>query len=216
MKKQIILIIFSLIAMSCSSQKREIISKSTIKLEGKNTSIRDLLEIDGYYHAQNYPNFSPCMFFEDGIYVSSFTFKKDISENEIKANMLKSLAGGIEDKQFSWGNYWGVYKIEGDTLVVYYYLRGSFWTPWYFDEVRYKIIDRTTIQAIYSKGLRKADEQYNKERSPWISGSYLHFTPADSLPLSDCWLKKQKWIWRNEQDWRDYKERIKQEKSKKK
>jgi len=213
MRKQIILIIFSLIAISCISQKGEIISKSNIKLEGRNTNIRDLLEIDGYYQDQNYLKM---MFFEDGTYVSSFSFKKDIPENEIKANMSKSLAGGIEDKQFSWGNDWGVYKIEGDTLVAYYYLRGSFWTPWYFDEVRYKIIDKITIQKIYWKGLLKIDEQYNKERSPWINGSYLHFTPADSLPSSDCWLKKQKWIWRNEQDWKDYMQRIEQNKIKKK
>jgi hypothetical protein len=213
MKKQIILIISSLIAISCISQKKEIISKSTIKLEGGNTNIRDLIEIDGYYQDQDYSSHK--MFFEDGMYVSSFSFKKDIPENEIKANMSKSLAGGIEDKQFSWGNYWGVYKIEGDTIVVYYYLRGSFWTPWYFDEVRYKIIDRTAIQQIYRKGLRKADEQDYKDsdKSPWIkNGDKLYFNSADSLPSSDCWLKEEKWIWRNESDWKSYMEKIKQKK----
>jgi len=49
MKRQSIIFILLLSCFSCASQKREIISKSTIKLEGKNTNIRDLIEIDGYY-----------------------------------------------------------------------------------------------------------------------------------------------------------------------
>jgi hypothetical protein len=210
MEKQIILIIFSLIAMSCISQKREIISKSTIKLEGENTNIRDLIEIDGYYQSQDC---SKAMFFEDGIYVSSFSFKKDMPKDEIKTNLSKSINSWIENKQVRWGFYWGVYKIEGDTLVVYYYLRGNWWAPWIFDEKRYKVIDRTTILPIYEKGLLKADEQYYKSIgfNPWIeNGEKISFFPADSLPSSNCWLKEKKWIWRNESDWKAYMEKVKQ------
>ena len=71
--------------------------------------------------------------------------------------------------------------------------------------------------VIYSKSLLKRDETYYRDMnvSPWINGGYLYFTPADSLPSSDCWLKEEKWIWRNEQDWKDYMERIKEKKKKK-
>jgi hypothetical protein len=212
MKKQLALFVSLLCCFSCVSQKREIIAKSTIKLEGKHTNIRNLIEIDGYYDAPDYRSCTPFMFFEDGTYVD-FCFSVGVSADEIKANMFKSVDSGIEDKQFSWGFFWGVYKIVEDTLVVYTYLRGSFWTPWYFNEIRYKIIDRTTMLPIYSKGLRKADEQYcrNDNISPWIKNrKEISFFPADSLPSSDCWLKKEKWIWRNESDWKEYMERIKQ------
>ena len=210
MKKQLILFVLLLCCFSCVSQKKGVIAKSTIKLEGRNTNIRDLIEIDGYYYyqEQDYPGYR--MFFEDGTYVS-FSFNRDIPENERKTNMSKSVTRWIGNKQVNWGNYWGVYKIEGDTLIAYYYLRGSFWTPWYLNELRYKIIDRTTILPIYSKGLLPSDEQYG--RDPWLkNANYFHFTPADSLPSSDNWLKEEKWIWRNEQDWRDYMEKIKQKK----
>jgi len=206
-----------LLSLQCVSQKKEIISKSTIKLEGNGTNIRDLIEIDGYYSNLEYRTESGIMFFEDGIFVS-FGFNIDISEEEIKANMSKSVAGRVKDNQLDWGDWLGVYKIEGDTIIVHYYMRGSWFTPWYASEVRYKIIDRTTIQPIYYKGLLKIDEQYDKEtnKSPWISnGSISFFNSADFLPSSDCWLKEEKWIWRNEQDWKDYMEKIKQEKKKK-
>jgi hypothetical protein len=62
----------------------------------------------------------------------------------------------------------------------------------------------------------KVDESYYqslKDYSPWISNSVpLYFSPADSLPSSDCWLKEEKWIWRHESDWKAYMEKIKQKK----
>lgn len=46
--------------------------------------------------------------------------------------------------------------------------------------------------------------------SPWREGSPLHFTPADTLPSSDNWLKENKWIWRNESDWKNYMQHVEQ------
>ena len=210
MKKQLILFVLLFCCFSCASQKKEIITKSTIKLEGRNTNIRDLIEIDGYYHPiPNYLQYnSNRMFFEDGTWVN-FHIKMDLSDDEINANMSKSVKSWIKDNQIRWGTYWGVYTIQSDTIIVYYYDKGSFWKGWSLDEIRYKIIDRTTIQVIYSKSLLKRDETYYRDMNvnPWTNGSYLFFTPADSLPSSDNWLKEEKWIWRNEQDWKEYMKR---------
>ena len=210
MKRQFILFISLLCCLSCVSQKKEIIVKSTIKLEGKNTNIRDLIEIDGYYYMSEYPDSNCRMFFEDGLYVDQFHFKKDLSENEIKANLTKSIHIGVEKRHVSWGFFWGVYKIVEDTLVVYKYLRGSFWTPWYFVEERYKVVDSKTIQRIYQKDLLKCNGDYD----PCKVHDNFYFTSADSLPSSNNWLKEEKWIWRNEQDWKDYMEKIKKLKKK--
>ncbi|MCL1942101.1 MAG: hypothetical protein FWF54_00925, partial [Candidatus Azobacteroides sp.] len=71
---------------------------------------------------------------------------------------------------------------------------------------------------VYSKSLFKDDERYDMNKYPYeiSKKNYVYeFIPADSLPSSDCWLKEEKWIWRNEFDWKDYMERIKQEKKKK-
>jgi len=212
MKKQLVLFILLFCCFSCASQKKDIITKSAIKLEGKNTNVRDLLEIDGYYSQPNLSNHINInnMFFEDGTFVN-FGFNEGFSENDISRNMSKAVYKWVNDDQISWGTYWGVFKIEGDTIITYYYSKGSFWANWIFREIRYKIKDRTTIIPIYSKGLLKYDEQNNI--NTWISnGQEQIFHPADSLPSSDNWLKEEKWIWRNEQDWKDYMQKIKEEK----
>jgi len=89
MKKQAIFFLFILCCYSCASQKKEVITKSTIKLEGKKTNIRDLIEIDGYYPSSN-QEYGSMMFFEDGTWVH-FHFKEDISDSEIKKISLKQL-----------------------------------------------------------------------------------------------------------------------------
>jgi len=213
MKKQLILFISLLCCLSCASQKKEIISKSTIKLEGRNTNIRDLIEIDGYYCMPEYPDSNCRMFFEDGTWVD-FSFKRNLSENEIKANMSKSVNTWIKNKQVRWGRDWGVYQIQNDTIIVHRYFKGSFWEPWSLSEERYIIVDRETVRRIYIRGILKADDSYYEFNSPWRVNDTFHFIPADSLPSSGNWLKEERWIWSNEQDWKDYMEKIKREKMK--
>lgn len=215
MKKQWILFILITCSFFCASQKKEIIAKSTIKLEGKNTNIRDLMEIDGYYIRPDYPQYGNIMFFEDGTWVY-FSFKRGLSENDKKENLIKSVECWSENNQIRWGSYWGVYRIRNDTIRVHRYDKGSFWKGWSLSEERYKIINKKTIKRIYFRGILKADDSYYEFNSPWIYDADLYFTPADSLPSSDNWLKEKKWIWRHERDWKAYMEKIKQEKKKRK
>lgn len=209
MKKQLLLLVLTLYCFSCSSQKEEVIAKSTIKLEGKNTNIRDLIEIDGYYTNPKEPQFGSIMFFEDGTWVY-FHFKTDIPENEKNENMSNSVISWMEKNQLCWGSYWGVYKIEGDTIIHYLYSKASFWVGWTLVEKRYKVINRNAIKQIYYRNLLNYSDDYNMNNSPWIDGEIQIFTPADSLPSPNCWLKEEKWIWRNESDWKAYMERQKE------
>jgi len=98
---------------------------------------------------------------------------------------------------------------------VYRYDKGTFWKGWSLSEERYKVIDRKTVQRIFYRGLLKINDSYYTDNSPWIYDEVMHFTPANSLPSSDNWLKEEKWIWRNESDWKDYMQRIEQKKIKK-
>jgi hypothetical protein len=207
MKKQLVLFILLLCCSSCASQKKEIIAKSTIKLEGRNTNIRDLIKIDGYYYMKEYPDSNCRMFFEDGTWVD-FYFKRDTSDDDIKANMSKSVTSWMDGRQLRWGSYWGVYKIENDTLIVYRYDKGTFWKGWSFTEEKYKVIDKETVQRISYRSLLKAGESSNDVYGTRVNDTF-HFAPADSLPSSDCWLKEEKWIWRNEEDWKEYQKQVK-------
>ena len=195
---------------SCTSQKNEIIAKSTIKLEGVNTNINDLININGYYSNAEFGAGvrSNLIFFADGTYVWQFGFKKDAVEDSIANNIGKWIRTWIEDGQIRWGNYWGVYRIEGDIIIGNSFVKNSFWKGWSFDEERYKIIDNTTIEKIHLKSLLKSSESYYNSHSTYISDLF-QFIPADSLPSSNCWLKEEKWIWRNEEDWKSYMDSIK-------
>ena len=215
--KYIILITSLLVAVSCGVDK-EVIVKSTIKLEGKNTNIRDLIEIDGYYplpvdpnyHLSLNPNFGSIMFFEDGTWVY-FHFISGVLDSEKQKNMSKYIDGWMKRKQFHWGFDWGVYSIQHDTIIVHSYNEPNIILATTICEKRYKIIDRKTIQIIFVRFLLKSDY----DEGSWIEGDPpMYFMPADSLPSSDSysWLKKEKWIWRNEQDWKNYMEKIKQKK----
>jgi hypothetical protein len=200
------------------AQKKEIISKSTIKLEGKNTDIRALLDIDGFYQSIDSPS-SFMMFFEDETFVTGGFIEKS-TEKMRQKNFAQSVEIWREKGQERWGYYWGVYKIEKDTLIVHSFRKAlSFNDNWSFDERRYEIIDRQTLKLIYMKSLLKSNEQYYRYESPYkvternIIDKFVH---ADSLPSSDCWLKEEKWIWRNESDWKEYMEKIKNKRRKKK
>jgi len=212
MKTLLTIIIFLLSVTSCASQKREV----TIKLEGKNTSIRDVINIDGYY--QSIDNTSSGhtgkIFFEDGT-CCSFRFKEGVTEDMKKENLFQAIYSWEQKGQIRWGS-WGVYKIDRDTIVVQSVVKaGWFSQPWSFSEFKYEIIDRQTLKWIYYKSLPAdkydTDNPYDRTRSKNIISEFIS---ADSLPSSDCWLKEEKWIWRNEQDWKNYMEKIKQKKQK--
>jgi len=208
MKTTILTIIFCLSAFSCAINKKEVIKRSTIKIEEISANIRNLIEIEGYYTVQNNPNWGSYMFFEDGSFVY-FHFKSGISDYEKQTNMSKAIEIWKSKKQVQWGTNWGVYSIQNDTIIVNSYDKPAFFKPMAINEMRYKIIDRNTIQRVYFRVNSKAADDYYKTNSPWIDEEPMYFTPADSLPSSDSWLKEEKWIWQNEQDWKEYMQKIK-------
>jgi hypothetical protein len=200
MKKLSALFILLLFCASCASQEREVIRKSTIKLEGKHINIRDLLEIDGYYTCARDDKRSNdnIIFFENGTYANGFPFKKEATADSIRENLSGSIDAWIGDKQIGWANVWGVYRIEGDMIIGNVFSKSSFLSDWSFTEERYKIINRTTVIEISWTQLLQDDERPRPLDWPYV------FVPAKSLPSSDNWLKEKKWIWRNESDWRAY------------
>ncbi|MCL1937986.1 MAG: hypothetical protein FWF52_06295 [Candidatus Azobacteroides sp.] len=196
--RHFILIMYLLLSFSCASQKKEIISKSTIKLEGKSTNIENLIEINGYYAksgCKECATIAGIMFFDDGIWVD-FRFKKDVDEEEIKTNMFGNVISGIGyNNTVRWGIKWGIYQIINDTIIVssfnYGDLMGGFWI-----EYKYKVENRENIQLVYMKSLLKKDEKYNETQNPWLNPVFNYqFISADSLLPSDCWIKEKKWAW---------------------
>ncbi|MDR2815114.1 MAG: hypothetical protein LBB62_00195 [Proteiniphilum sp.] len=207
--KYVVLFIVAFAFLSCYTQ-REIIAKSSIKLEGKNTDIRKLIEIDGYY-AYSGQRYNSMMFFEDGSWVI-FGFESEIPKEERQTNMSKAVSSWKPGSKLRWGLYWGVYSIQNDTIIVHEYdIPGFLVKGWDIREQRYKVIDRKTIQEVYYELLLAPDDTY-KTYNPWRNDELRYFFPADSLPPSDSWLKEEKWIWRNESDWKKYMQDIERKK----
>ena len=206
MKKLSTLFAMLFLCASCASQEREVVRRSTIKLEGKNTNIRNLLDIDGYYARAGDDRLPSdnIIFFEDGTYIWQFSFKKGATADSIRENISESIDAWIRDRQISWGYAWGVYRIEGDMIIGNTFVKTSFLSDWSFNEERYKIVNRTSVRKISWKILLYDDEPAKTLDWPYV------FVSAKPLPSSDNWLKEKRWIWRNESDWKAYMERIRQ------
>ena len=214
MKLYVIILLMVFSTFSCASNKRTVI-KHSIKLEGKNTNIRDLMNIDGYYtgytdNKRLHLGLGGFTFFEDGTFVNNGHLKEGATIDSIQKNMTEWIYSWVDNKgRFRWGNVWGTYRIENDTIIAqaifpsYALLRG-----WESTEYRFKVINRTTINHFYYS---LSPEKANSGKK--VDYTYM-FVPCDSLPTADMPLKEYKWIWRNEQGWKDYMERIKEKKKK--
>ncbi|MDR1679836.1 MAG: hypothetical protein LBR81_08690 [Prevotellaceae bacterium] len=179
------------------------------------TSISSRININGFYSTKKNTTmyfgfkgegidtffYSYSMFFEDGIYLDNFSLS---SINESNANLFYKY------------QCWGHYIMSGDTikakcLAIYPPFSG----PPYAYERWYIVLDKNTIKEIFSKSLDRTlggkqiyflKNYVNKENPP------ATFVPMETIPNSDyCWLKKEKWFWCNESDWKEY---MKKEKKK--
>ena len=198
------------------SFKERIEQEFTFKYDGKDTGIDSLLDISGYYYLRverdtSY-SFSYMMFFKDGMFVQDRFYytsnsKKDTPDfyYDIHRN----------DREYGFHLYerctWGRYLIFGDTIKIQYverpilYSQGS---PWYAMEEWYKVIDNNTIREVFAKpiGINNTEKMhyYNaRARSPLIQAFGI-FVPAERIPSSDGWIKRGKWFWRNEEDWKNF------------
>ena len=218
MKKILIILLLPLIvvAQSCASVPKEIKQKFGICYTGKETDIESHIDINGYYTSGG----QDCMiFFKDGI-VATFIFEnREIHTSDTCINLLHAITRMYKNKpHISFGYLQGMYWIEGDTIKIRFLGQtGGSLTPWFFHESWCKIVDRQTLKYIYLKPLLDMDADTVQTVEEWQSNtkrSLVRFHCADSIPSSDCWLKEEKWFWCNEQDWKNYMEKIKEGKKK--
>ncbi|MDR2083369.1 MAG: hypothetical protein LBP67_00005, partial [Bacteroidales bacterium] len=109
---------------------------------------------------------------------------------------------------------WGRYIICNDTLKMQWIQRPMNLNdyPWISFEIWYKIIDKNTLERIYTRPIFKQqsdiDTYYNYTQ---LTFKYepAKFIATSVLPSSDGWIKKQKWFWKNESDWKEYMKQFK-------
>ncbi len=229
----VIIIAAFIIFWSCSPYKPisyEIKQKLTGRFDSKTSNIQDLIDINGYYQCYSigkvYYDSSRytkvldsipvnMLFYNDGTFAGSFFFKEGSNEKEISKNFKKNVI--YKQESFDVG-CWGIYRLKGDTIIVQYLNHAGKLIPWDFFEEWYKVLDRNTLKCIKMKRLLKQDiDTYgNKNYEEEIKNlSPIRFMKADSLPSPNCWLKEEKWLWKDESDWVEYMDNLKKNKKRK-
>lgn len=136
------------------------------------------------------------VFYEDGTCARLLVNIENIQDGRI--DLTKALK---RSKSLSNGSgFWGVYKIENDTLSANLYRRDLFGLD--MGRLYFRIKDERTIICF-----REDDPQqvYDGEIASWSANEECQFVEAYNIPMPrDKFLKKKKWYWENESDWEEY------------
>ena len=170
---------------------------SYLKFDNKPQKTNGLFNINGYYTlAKNNKNTVCFMFFEDGSFANHIFFDE---ENNIRGFSL----------------YRGLYKLFGDTIKTQIMFKGVGLTGSSYSEEWYKIVDKNTLKLIYFGMVTTTDDfrskNYLKEYdiAKFYASPYAKFIPLDSIPHFDNVLKKDKFFWEDEKEWKEYMESLK-------
>ena len=177
------------------------------RTDGHNNGIRSLINIDGYYQ-----------YFVLGHWISGYG-KNAVAIDSSRMdfvffengyflyNILYSNAGSLCDafrqpsppknKAPLFGGYWGIYRIDGDTITGQFMDNPGYFGAFLAREVKFRIVDKHTLQYLSTQSLRIQTKQ---EKEVWnIAESSekrtpIHFIPCTTMPSSDNWLMREKWL----------------------
>ena len=132
------------------------------------------------------------MFFQDGVFVLGET-KSNRTFYEI--DYLKKIEQKIqpESEQFYNGQYWGIYRIEGDTLKMQYISHQPKYNPyWALTGVWYEMRNENTLKVLYTKDYTHDNRGAKTDDENIV---VLEFIETNIQLPSDTWLKKEEWFW---------------------
>lgn len=189
----------------------------TIRYDGKRTNLDSLLDIRGYYTIKiptSYPLHSKpfskkdsivydtlylnYLFFDDGMFLC-YMYCVGCSKPGCMPEKLKEYANDpVAKKNNSFGGNWGAYSVNKDTIRTQFISKINLRKPsWEATEIDFKIIDKHTLVVGNSKPLypvsKTITENYKRNALNHISRT-ASLVPANIIPDSDCWLKKEKWF----------------------
>ena len=183
--------------MNSCKAKREVMASSDIKWTGQNTGISNKIRIDGFY-TDSCSN-EILIFFEDGTCAKCWADNADIGVMETD---LASQIRCEGYKKGKWGYEIGVYEMRNNTIVANYYYSDfyMFINLWrYMTRIEYKIEGASSIRAIKQEGFGRIG----------IEGTTFVFYHSDVMPSSDNKMKKKKWMWKDTNTWREWKNKLK-------
>lgn len=200
----------SCIFLATLPPEREFQEDVPIKWQGKNTGIRNLLDIDGFFceseyigdscvsHCNDSPlRHSGMAFLDDGTYVRFDSKKKKADSRKYQISIHES----------------GVYELSHDTIVVEVFVKMH--KMWHCRRIpilkRFKIVDRGTIEEIDGYDLYRnhyINKPYIRSLGKYVSTVPSHdrtvgsFSDSFQFPTSDISMKERSWLWKSERDWK--------------
>lgn len=142
------------------------------------------------------------MFFKDGLFAYNFHSKEEPNDSVFNSNKFHNLKDGSLD-----ANFWGIFERKGDSFAVQIlHKAGSSNDSWRLRGLSFKILKDSTL--LLGKNVDLLDSGINFTEDSIDLYSTAHFIKAINLPSSKSWLKKEKWLWRNPEDWKKYMESI--------
>lgn len=171
------------------------------------------LKTSGYYllfdvDCANYLKGQGFRLWDDGAVSNIYFGLIGVSEELLSGEIMDAVIEA-EGVSFRDGNYGysmgGIYKIEGDTLIIDRYFQddGSWWHDyWTMEKKKYKIIDNGLfLMEISSDSCCGQDEI----RKKFCGDRVFRFVPA-SMFMNERFLgvKDAKWMWEDEAEWKTY------------
>jgi hypothetical protein len=219
MKRHILIIfIFIHITQFCNCIPPNIKNAFIYRYSGTYTGLDTLINIQGYYSQS-------LLFYNNGILISGFDdFNYKRIEIEESKNISLFFSEVVENDETKEAKFFynsincGTYIICGDTIKMQIihksYSMNDTWDGW---ERWCKIIDKNTLQFInyFPITISEKGKRFILQYNPPTFGRYYQFTFLPTIPKPDkFWILKEKWFWCNEQDWKNYMEKIKGRKKK--
>jgi hypothetical protein len=196
---------------------------------GKDVGIDSLINTEGYYYI-SYPHTSilkgggeSFIFYRNGLYKKNLPAKYDSIRQQYNISLgLQEIVENSSKEESKWfySGIWGSFVICNDTIKIQSMDKPIPLSSTFGREEWFKIIDRNTLISINSTPLStdKSDwrnyEHYKLIRDEMAKYPAI-FTSIPVKPSPDeAWILKEKWFWCNEQDWKNYMEKIKGRKKK--
>lgn len=217
----------------------------TYCFDGNSNGIDTLLNIEGFYSREvvsitkirstkkgqwvykTDTSYGSLMFYDNGIFATNL-WGADLDNLDVRHKNIQYYFDRFEETEdkanqniIIGANYKGSYQILGDTIKVQYVNHSSPLTnTWRAFEQWYKIIDKNTIKQIaYRKLYYDRENQDKSEMRLRMLDSQdrdtLTFNPVKIRPNPDNWLMNKSWFWCNKEEWKKYRQNLKEVKKSK-
>ncbi len=149
------------------------------------------------------------IFFENGIFLFGISDRNEFrvlgGTSDLDLYFQELSYSPEETMRFHNSDYWGLYYVSNDTIRTQYINHPSWNMPWNAIEQIFVVDDQGKLNSIKTRVLGITNTNIIPSHTELIRHP-AEYIPLETLPSSDAWLKREKWFWCDEDEWRTYME----------